>query len=340
MAEILRPNFVDPLDINGEMRMPAMEVPSFRLHVAKEKNVEKKLLFATGGGLGDYICVEPVFRYAFNTFKDCEISLVSNFPELFRHLPFKKVYHEKTEKPIYENYLTLRPMPDHEGLQCEFVTHLWSHCIDYQSVNMFRGQIPNEDKEINLFPDETEMYGASYINPETDIVLHPGRSWQSRTFPVEWWNGIIAEILAKGFHPVLIGSNSAMQDRGTLDVNSSHCLDLRDKLPIMNTVAVLQKARVVITNDSAPLHMAASGRAWIGVISTARHPYYITHVRNKTWGWREENLSLGGVWQTYDLSPGTLKTINISECCPDKLLSWLPDPKSVAQWGIEKLGLH
>lgn len=329
---------LDTIDPNGTLVVPAMEVPGFRLQVAVNRNVQHKLLLCTGGGIGDYITAEPAFRYAFKTFQNCEFSLLSQAPEFFRHLPFKEVFDErKGEKPEMMDYLVLRSMPEHEGLQCEFLTQLWTHCVDYASLNLFRFQLPNCEKQIYLKPNVDEERIADLINSNTDILIHPGRTWQSRTFPKWWWDKVIKTILEADFHPVLIGSPAnAEGDRGTVDVDTTETLDFRGKLDFMSSVAVCQKARVLLTNDSSPLHMAASGNAWIGLVSTARHPDYVTHWRHGIWGYRMQNHSKGGVWETYNVCPNQLTGVNISVCDEEKLISWLPDPVEYAQWAVDK----
>lgn len=330
-----------PLDKNGTMVVPAMEIPSFRTLVAVESKTDKNLLLCTGGGLGDIICAEPVFRYALRTFKELDISLATPQPHLFRHLSFKKVFDERKEKANFDDFYIFRSMPGHENLQAEFLPHIWMHCVDFISIIMFRAQLPNLEKQIILKPNEIEFEKAALINPETDVAIHAGMTWQSRTFPKWWWDDVLSYIISRGKRPVLIGADSA-SDRGTVDVSAEGCLDLRNRLSVMESVAVLQTVRVLLTNDSSPIHMAASGDAWIGVVSTARHPDYITHWRNGgEWGWRQKNFSLGGGWNTYDLCPTNAKSISIDKVDPEALLSWLPQPAEFAEWGVEKTnGLH
>lgn len=337
MPEILKTSN-DPLDRNGHLNVPAMLIPSFRMHVAREGRHDKFLLFNCTGGIGDYVCAEPSFRYALNRFKDSQISLSTNVPELFRHLNFAEVYDWRVEKPDEDNYLSFKIIQDNETIQTEFLTHLLSHCVDYTSLNMFRCQLPVKDRCVMLVPAEVDMSMArDLINTDTDIAIHAGRSWQSKTFPKAWWDAVLAEIISHGKRPVLIGANSA-EDRGTVEVNTEGCLDLRNELTIMESVAVLQTARVLLTNDSSPLHMAASGDAWIGFVSTVRHPDYITHWRNGgQWSWRMENLSRGGMWETANLSPNNFDGIKLDIVDFQDLMAWLPEPKKFAQWGVEKL---
>lgn len=315
------------------MNIPAMEIPSFRMHLAVEAGIDRKMLFLTGGGLGDNICAEPVFRWALDNFKDCEISLGTGRPELFRHLPFKKVYAEPNEKPNLADYHVFRAMPGHEGLNSEFLCHMFCHCVDYISLSMFKCQLPVKGRSIRLIPSAFEHSYSSQLN-ETDIAVHAGVTWQSRTFPKWWWDEVIYHIREMGCRPVLVGAKSA-DDRSTVDVDAEGCLDLRDKLSVMESVAVLQKARVLLSNDSAPIHMAASGNAHIGFVSTARDGGCITHWRNGEFGWRMHDFTVGSAVENYTFCPNT-QGIGINKIDPEKLLAYLPKPFEFAKWGVEK----
>src|SRR5690242_14105396 len=128
--------FTDTIFVPGGM------IPSFRTTKAIEDGVERKLMFKTWGGLGDQICCEPTIRYAFDAFKTCEIYLASERPELFSHLPFKKVFDLKEGKPIWENYFVFNTITDPSHLNWEFFSHCLINCVDYPSISCFRGQIP------------------------------------------------------------------------------------------------------------------------------------------------------------------------------------------------------
>ncbi len=108
------------------------------------------------------------------------------------------------------------------------------------------------------------------------------------------------------------------------------------KLSIMESVALLQTANVLLTNDSAPLHMAASGDAWIGFVATCKHPDMITHWRNGQWSWRMKNHGKGGIWDVLDHCPNKAETLEAENVGAELLTSWLPDPVAFANWALDK----
>lgn len=328
-----------PLVHDASITLPAMMIPNFRTTIAIEQGVQHNILFKPWGGLGDIVCAEPTIRFARENFKNCRISIMTGQPEFFRHIGADEIFDITKVDPKtfpFEKYYVFETIYKPGHLQWEFMIHMNVQAVDYSSLCVFRGVLPVAKKNIVLTPtvDEFTRVAKELGDEEIAVVLHPGRHWQSKTFPKWWWDGVINHLVANGVKPILIGGNGP-DNSGTVDVDASRCLDLRNKLTLMETTALLQKARVVLTNDSAPLHLAASGDAWIGFIATCKHPDMISHWRHGQFAWRMQNLGLGGAWEDIDLCPNQKDSISVDHV-GDKLLKWLPEPEIFAQWAIEK----
>lgn len=327
---------------NDRLQIPAMMMPGFRSNLAIQDGVQHKLLFKTWGGLGDQICAEPTIRYALNLFKDCEISLASEIPELFTHLNFRRVYHLKKERPDFEKYLcfdTITP-PNDTNMVWQFMSHMLTNAVDFSSICALRLQLPVAEKDIRLKPVLTDVY-AGWESGPNDVYVHAGRHWPSKTFPKWWWDAVLSELIQRDLRPILIGADTD-DNRGTVDVSTSGCVDLRNKLKIGESIYLLQNAKVLLTNDSSPLHMAVSGNAWIGFIASCKMPDYIMHWRKNTlgvnqWAWRMENLGLGGMWDLVSHCPNSANEITVDQVDQQVLESWLPKPEVYAQWALSKV---
>lgn len=327
------------------MVFPGSVIPSFRTQLAIQNKVNKNLLLHVWGGLGDQVCAEPTLRFAFKSFKDCDISLSSDFPDLFSHLPFKNTFNiSKKEIPKWDDYMVFHMIMPPPHLNWEFISHSLINCVDYPAINAFRMQLPVADRELYLTGKCPENIS---INFDDSVFIHAGKHWQSKTFPKKWWDEVIDEILFSGLKPVLIGADSEGGKRGTVDVNPLKCCDLRNELSIQETTWLLQRAKVLLTNDSSPLHLAAStdpeqkeitGHCWIGYIATCKHPDFITHFRKGQWQYREVNHGSGGVWDYLNYCPNQDEEVMIHKVEPTLLESWLPDPKKYAGWACEKFG--
>ncbi len=316
------------------LHIPMNFIPRYRHAWAKQCGNEKKVLLKTWGGLGDQACTEPTLRYIVETFKDCELYLASEVPELFAHLPFKEVFDLRKVIPVEKNYLTLQtivPQDDQSNLETQFYRHLTTHCVDYSSICALGAQLPVAYRHLKLSHKRPEL-----VIPARSVMIHAGRHWASKTFPKDWWDAVISRILESNCVPVLIGADTD-DNRGTVDVDASACLDLRNKLSILECSWVLQNAKVLLTNDSSPLHIAASGLAWIGFVATCKHPDFITHWRHGEWGLRMKNFGRGGVWDHYDLCPNKEEGISAMDVEESLLRSWLPQPNEMADWAVSKL---
>ena len=337
--------------------VPINHIPLFRTTIANQNGVQDSMIFKTWGGLGDQVCAGPTLSYALKTFRNCEISLHSEHPELFSHLKFHKVFHAKKDKPPdWNKYLvfeTITP-PNDSNLVWQFFSHMLTNCVDFPSLCALRSQLPVADREILLSPRTPE---AEEIRSLRDgVFVHAGRHWPSKTFPKWWWDGVIQGLIANGVTPILIGADTD-DNRGTVDVDASGSIDLRNKTTVSELAWLMQHAKVLLTNDSSPMHMAASrdpndfttGLTWIGYIATCKHPDYITHWRKppkhyesdkeslNVWQWREENLGLGGMWEITSPNPNQNDEITVDKVDAEILASWLPSPESVVQWTLNKL---
>lgn len=325
--------------------VPTEHLPGFRTTIAEERGNLQRIMLRTWGGLGDQICAEPTIRYALKKFKNCEFFLASEFPELFKHLhkDFKFVYDINQDDVNYSKYFVFDTIksPDDSNMVWQFMSHLLTNCVDFPSLCAFRLQLPVADKIIQLSGASAPSLTREQFETIKDgILIHPGAHWQIKTFPAWWWNSVLNAIRYAGKVPVLIGG--ALDDnRGTVDVDASGCLDLRNKMRVEESIWACQQAAVVLTNDSSPLHMAASGNAFIGYVATCKHPDMITHwrlneMRQPTWQWRETNHGTGGIWDHIDYCPNKTNQLEVEDV-PDELRdSWLPNPHEFAKWALEK----
>ena len=324
-----------PVDPNSFMLLPAMNIPGMRVRWAAENKVSQSVLLKVHGGLGDQICAEPTVRFAVETLKDVEISLLAMTPELYSHIPFKKVY-EKGDYPNLGEHLIFDLFAQQDYFILNYIKHEHCHCVDFSCLVAFQGMVPQEFRQINLKPSEESFAKIEPHAGPDKVVVHCGKSWQSKTFPNWWWNRVLARLKEKSAVPILIGkSENPNSVTGMIEgIDIEGCIDLRDKLQIMETVALLQKSKVLLTNDSSPMHMAASGDAWIGFVTMARRPEFLTHTRHGQFGWRMENMSRDGIWSKKDVY---LKAGHIEEIGDELRDSRLPTPEAFADWGIDRL---
>lgn len=307
--------------------VPLREIPSLRYGLAQSAGV-KRVMMTTWGGLGDQVVAEPTLRYAFKLFKGHEISLLTSFPDLFDHLPFKKIY-AKNEVAVLnpDDWLVLHTNAEHGSVTRDFLSHNFTQAVDFCSLSAFQRQLPVMDRRIML------QAGTDIRLPRHRIVVHPGRHWPSKTFPREWWS-LVLHWLAKDCPvEVLLVGRDVDAETGTVDVEvPANCIDLRNKLSLKGLITVLKHAAVVVTNDSAPLHVAACGEAFIHFVASCKRQDYLFHHRGPEGrlGWRMEALNHDGIWNHVDECPSRSQSLEIDALPPGVMDDLLPDPGVVA----------
>lgn len=336
------------VDGNGNSFVPNSLIPSVRSIVARERGVHQNLLLKAHGGVGDIVCAEPAIRFAVARFKDRSISLCTDYPEFFQHLKFAAVYPASGPgAPDYTKFLMFQNFTPGDELAWEFVAHALTHAVDYASLNMWRCTLPSHLKDIRLIPTEEQRasmltnFPLGFFDASPLVVVHPGKTWDSRTFPKKWWDAVLMKLKSGGLMPVIIGGQVDKMPDGsyrasTVDVETDGCLDLRGKLSFIETTALLQDCKVLLTNDSSPLHIAASGPAWIGFCSTVKDPSHLMHWRQGEFGWRMKNFTDSNLFETIDFCPNQEKAVHVDQLHVLELLKWLPRPEEFAAWAIGK----
>ncbi len=343
-------------------------IPGLRAVESLKRGTLNKLMVLLRGGLGDEVCSEPALRFAFKNFApkrpDFELSVISKYPTLWRHLPMTKVFDGKSlELKIFKPaYHWLTNYPPTGSLDWEFYCVPFMNTVDQVSISLFKCMLHVEEKDIRLTtrPEfnrltqfERELLDEMRSNNQL-VLLHPGVTWASRTFGVKFWDEVILECRKLGMRPVLIGA-SPRDGVGTEEVNPAGCIDLRDRCSLDETTFLCQRATALFTNDSAPLHLAAStdpdddstGKTWIGYVATIRHPSFISHYRRNPetklneWNYREVNLGdeSRGLWHDLDYyltAPDKAVALD-SFGAGARLQEILPAPKAVADWLASKL---
>jgi glycosyl transferase family 9 (putative heptosyltransferase) len=277
----------------------------------------RRIFLECSGALGDTVSVEPVVRYLREVMEpQADISIKTLWPEVFAHLAL----HPRTrilgpgDTAEDKGHLRLNLFPKPAIANFNMV-----HAVDYAALALFRGQLPRAHKGIKLAVNSEDPFGV-----ENMVLIHPGKTWQSKTFPVAWWQAVIDGIRVHA--PVaLIGRTYPEDDlRGTVDVDAKRCLDLRNKTTLGQLFAVIQNGRILVSNDSSPVHIAGAFKTPTIMISTAKHPDFIWPHRDPSL-----NISLGYSIKAGFPQIGVVNTVFMNVCTEEELANALPTPGEV-----------
>ena len=310
---------------------------------APSYHYKKNIAVIVEGGLGDQICAEPTIRYMKEKlYKGDNLIVVTDFPDVFKgaNLPVHKKGEAIKESKAYYEMHTLRS-PDH--VSWEYMSHPLTHTVDFAALQALRMTLPLDYKQINLkinldaylslfekFPDFADY-----------ILVHPGRGWDSKTFPKDVWESYINALIDLGYTVAMIGKRiSDEQGVVELNVNSPNCIDLIDKLTYEELVVLIGTCKVLLTNDSSPVHIAGAFDNYIGVISTCKRPEHTLPYRKGSHFYKAESLEEFKLYDMYNAQPSQVYGATIDKCDDDTIRKCLPSPEKIVKFVSNCYGEH
>jgi ADP-heptose:LPS heptosyltransferase len=306
---------------------------------APQYEFKRNILIKTHGGLGDEICAEPVIRYIINkAYPNAKIKIATWFPRLFKHLPVE-ICHINDFKPELDTpYYVMETLvpPDHPSWK--YMSANLMSATDFISQTCLRAILPDEDKQIQ------QQVEASDINEVIDIVgedlsnivlIHPGKGWPSKTFPKEYWNEIIKTVQTVGCKTIIIGKD-LNDDQGTVDIDVPNgVLDTRNLLSLGGLIALISKAKILISNDSSPIHIAGAFETGIVLIPTCKHPDHVLPIRKGKRDYKAISIYKKLFCEDIDSTPTQIHGQTIDQVA-GSILDYLPEPKDILQ-AIKKI---
>lgn len=239
-------------------------------------NYKRHILLDVQGGLGDQIDAEPAIRYLKKyVYPNDDVVIKTHFPRIFEHLTDIPTYSHEEFRPTMDTpYYHIITLPGPETITWSIVSNLLCHTVDYTSMAILRRTLPNRDKIIQLQvnpEDYLKVLETIGIRSLNDLVLiHCGKHWESKCFPLEWWQ-VIVNGLANEVPLCLIGSDTE-PTRGTAQVKVPEgVIDTRNLLDLGGFFAIVKSAKLLITNDSSPVHVAGAFGNEIVLIPSCKH---------------------------------------------------------------------
>lgn len=255
-----------------------------KLNEDKKNNYKykKHIYVSVTGGLGDQIEAEPSLRFMRDhVYPDDEIIVTTHYPILFSHLDIAIYKHGEFIPSNDTPYYLTNSLPPPESITWSVVSNLLCHTVDYCSIALLKRTLPLSYKQVKLNVEQSDLDSMSNIvnyDLKELVLIHPGKHWQSKTMPIEYWQSIIDK-LAIDNKICIIGKDD--DTRGVLDVVCpKNAIDFRNLLDLGSLIALISKAKLLISNDSAPIHIAGAFDNWIVLLPTCKHPDHVLPYRN------------------------------------------------------------
>jgi hypothetical protein len=267
---------IDPCPIiRGDLDIWKRDAPTY--------DYKKNILVTLEGGLGDVVDAEPVLRYISQKSypnQNVVVYTAERYNRVVQHIDTIRVINDLEELEPDTAYYHVSTYKDMWGGSWKYMNQNLMHVTDFASLLTIRRMIPFEDKEIKLQVEPKDyqildkILGDDYDYSNL-VLVHPGKSWQSRTFPVDWWNSVTEELILRGHNVGVIGKY-VDETLGVLDIDIKDGMyDFRNILELGELFALIEKSEVLITNDSSPVHIAGAFDNWIVLIPTSRHPEHL-----------------------------------------------------------------
>ena len=304
---------------------------------------QRHIYISVSGGLGDQINAEPSIRFMQKyVYPEADITVATHFPRIFQHL--KNITIIEQGKANLKNdipYYLTSSLPGPETSTWMIISNLLSHTVDYCSIALLRRTLPMKDKQVQLkvnLDDISNLIDIIGIKDLNDlVVIHPGRHWQSKTFPVKWWQEVI-DGLSEKEKVCLIGKDEPGDPpdylsgaRGTVDVKCpENVIDLRNLLDLGSLMALLQSAKMLISNDSAPIHIAGAFDNQIVLVPSCKHPDHVLPIRNGRVDYKTKALYKRLALDDINSQPTCIEGSS-GEFIINDWSNYLPEPKTIIE---------
>ena len=274
-----------PIDPCPIMEMDLQQWQKDKPHYEYKKNI----LVTLEGGIGDVVDAEPVIRYISEQAYPGQNVVVFTAPQynrIIEHIKTVRVINNLEDLEPDTAYYHVSTYKDMWNSSWKYMNQNLMHVTDFASLLTIRRILPFKDKEIKLHVNDTDyeildsIFGSGFDYGNL-VLVHPGRSWGSRTFPKKWWEDVIHGLVQNG-HDVGIVGKHVDNDLGFIDLEyeSDKIYNLINTIDLGEFFALIERAECIITNDSSPVHIAGAFDNWIALIPTSRHPEHLLAPRN------------------------------------------------------------
>lgn len=113
---------------------------------------------------------------------------------------------------------------------------------------------------IKISTDTKEKIDSFLIQNKIDngfIVIAPGSVWNTKKYPLNYFEQIIEELLNKNYKIVLIGGKSDFEECELIAKKfNGKVINTSGIFSVVESIQLIKNSTLMLTNDSAPTHMA------------------------------------------------------------------------------------
>lgn len=130
-------------------------------------------------------------------------------------------------------------------------------------------------RKVKLYPDSKDFDFIHSFANSPFVCLAPASLWATKTLPVETWS-LVAKEISEQKKVYLIGSKDDISICNSIinAAGNANIINLAGKLSLLQTAALMSKAEMNFTNDSAPLHLASAMNAPVCAVFCSTVPEF------------------------------------------------------------------
>ena len=128
-----------------------------------------------------------------------------------------------------------------------------------------------EQREVDELLSTKELAGA-----KTLVAIAPGTIWNTKRWPKERFAGLARTLAQKNIGVILIGGpdDAALGDEVRDQASHPLVQNLAGKLSLLGSAECIRRCKVLVSNDSAPMHVAVAVRTPVVAIFGATVPAF------------------------------------------------------------------
>lgn len=288
------------------------------------------------GGMGDQLCALPTIRYfKEKLYPGDNLIVVTDFKDLFHDIGLP-VYGKSESVPNVNEYRQVRSLQRMKGPSSFYLSQAVCHPVDWYSLQFAQALLPLAERRMRLSVTASGLQSVvskaniSRASLSGLVVLHPGRGRPSQTFPADMWQSYLNILIENGFRVAVIGMRiNERAEFVEIDTDKAGCIDLTDQLSFEELAALIGHAKVLISNNSVPIHIAGAFDNWIGLIATDKHPDYVLPYREGQLYWRARSLEKGKLWEKQKPVMVGRDEEAIDRCTEEEMRAVLAEPETV-----------
>ncbi len=147
----------------------------------------------------------------------------------------------------------------------------WQHEVN-RCLSLIDFLDTSHDARPKLYPTAADVSRIqSYVSSEF-ITISPASVWFTKQTPLKVWKSLIEQYAGKVVY--LLGGASDVEMCEQLALGNDHVKVLAGNLSLLESAALMQRAKMNFTNDSAPLHLCSAMNAPVTAVFCSTIPEF------------------------------------------------------------------